>query len=140
MLVWPSQIGSSPQYGERPRGRAVDDGVCGSRYGCFTSLVADVLGSRTGTMSVLSSGDSEIGPFAFTRGLRLSLEIASCRYAFGVDHSHMLITTLRSRPCGRSGFAKGSSPAAMRSVQSANRASAFFGPSRPRVTAMLFRA
>ena len=49
----------------------------------------------------------------------------------GVDHSHMLITTLRSTPCGRSGLAKGNSPAAMRSVQSANSDSALSGPSRP---------
>src|ERR1700693_5529164 len=48
----------------------------------------------------------------------------------------MLITTLRSRPCGRSGLAEGSSPAAMRSVQSANSVKAFFGPSRLRLKAI----
>src|SRR6476646_9346582 len=73
-------------------------------------------------------------PFALTRGLRLSVEIASWRYALGVDHSHMVITTLRSTPCGRSGFATGSSPAAMRLVQSANNDSAFCGPNRLSVT------
>src|SRR5260370_1039377 len=48
----------------------------------------------------------------------------------------MLKTTLRSTPCGRSGLANGSSPAATRSVQSANTDSAFFGPRRPSVVAM----
>jgi hypothetical protein len=52
----------------------------------------------------------------------------------------MLMTTLRSRPCGRTGLANGSSPAAMRSVQYANKARAFLGPSLPRVTAMLLLA
>ncbi len=50
--------------------------------------------------------------------------------------SHIVITTLRSIPCGRSGRAKGSSPAAMRSVQSAKSESAFLGPSRDSVSAM----
>src|SRR5207237_4551477 len=53
-----------------------------------------------------------------------------------IDHSHMLMTTLRSTPWGRGGFSAGSSPAAMRSVQSANSANAF-GPNWPRVRAML---
>ena len=54
-----------------------------------------------------------------------------------MSQSHMVITTLRSIPCGRSGLAKGNSPAAMRSVQSANSASALFGPSRESVRNML---
>ena len=40
-------------------------------------------------------------------------------YALGSAQSHWVITTLRSIPCGRRG-AGGTSPAAMRSVQSAN--------------------
>jgi hypothetical protein len=33
------------------------DGVCGSRTGCSTWLAACVMGSSTGTKSLLSSGD-----------------------------------------------------------------------------------
>jgi hypothetical protein len=42
----------------------------------------------------------------------------------GVAQSHKVMTTLRSTPCGRGGFDAGSSPAAIRSVQSANNANA----------------
>ena len=49
----------------------------------------------------------------------------------------MVITTLRSTPCGRCGFSNGNSPAAMRSVQAANRDSALSGPMRDSVSAML---
>ena len=52
----------------------------------------------------------------------------------------MLITTLRSTPCGRSGLAKGSSPAATRSVQSANCFSARSLPMLPSVSAMFVMA
>ena len=38
----------------------------------------------------------------------------------GSDQSHWVTTTLRSRPCGRDGLKAGNSPAAIRSVQSAN--------------------
>ena len=41
------------------------------------------------------------------------------------------MTTLRSIPCGRSGLANGSSPAAILSVHFARLASVNFGPSRP---------
>src|SRR6266436_2050717 len=58
-------------------------------------------------------------PFALRVGLRRSVETSSWRYAFGSAQSHSVMTTLRSRPCGRGG-AGGSSPAAVRSVQSAN--------------------
>jgi hypothetical protein len=51
----------------------------------------------------------------------------------GVAQSQRLTTRLRSTPWGRSGVAAGSSPAAMRSVQSAKRASARGAPSRPRL-------
>src|SRR5215471_166089 len=90
MVVWPSQIGSSPQYGDRPRVSAELEGVAGSRYGCLICVAVLVTGFSTGTMSVLSSGDPYTRPLALTRGLRLSVEMASCRYALGVDHSHMV--------------------------------------------------
>src|SRR6266850_7421758 len=66
-------------------------------------------------------------PLGLTVGLRLSLAISSCRYAFGVAQSQSVITTLRSTPCGRDGFVAGSSPAAIRSVQSENNANARLG-------------
>src|SRR6185437_783488 len=53
-----------------------------------------------------------------TVGLRLSVEISSCRYLSGFDHSHQVTTILRSRPCGRGGVLFGNSPLATRSVQS----------------------
>src|SRR6266581_8197681 len=48
LLVWLSQIGSSPQYGEGPIGASFEDGVFGSRTGCFTSVAALRSGSRIG--------------------------------------------------------------------------------------------
>ena len=36
MLVWLSQIGSSPQYGDGVMGFCLDDGVFGSRTSIFT--------------------------------------------------------------------------------------------------------
>src|SRR5262249_18891656 len=66
---------------------------------------------------------------AFTVGLRLSVEISSCKYALGLLQSHKLTTMLRSIPCGRDGVAAGNSPAAIRSVQSPNNPLALFGPS-----------
>ena len=60
-----------------------------------------------------------MAPFAFRVGFRRSVETSSCRYAFGSAQSHSVMTTLRSIPRGRGG-AGGTSPFAMRSVQSAN--------------------
>ena len=51
-------------------------------------------------------------------------------YAVGRLQSQSVRTSLRSMPCGRCGCAKGSSPAAMRSVQSAHSASPRSGPTR----------
>src|SRR5690242_5609962 len=69
-------------------------------------------------LSVEYSGDPYNGPYALTVGLRRSEEIRSCRYLSGFDHSHDVMTTLRSSPSGRGGLAFGNSPLAMRSVQS----------------------
>src|SRR5271169_2685735 len=55
MLVWLSQIASSPQYCDVPTGFSFDDGVFGSRTGIFTRVVLLVSGSSTGKKSVLSS-------------------------------------------------------------------------------------
>ena len=44
-----------------------------------------------------------MGPLAFTVGLRLSVAISSWAYVFGSAQSHIVMTTLRSRPCGRAG-------------------------------------
>src|SRR5689334_3510468 len=71
-----------------------------------------------GILSVEYSGEPNNGPLALTVGLRRSDEIRSCRYLSGVDHSHDVTTTLRSSPSDRGGFVFGSSPLAIRSVQS----------------------
>ena len=69
-------------------------------------------------LSVEYSGEPYSGPLALTVGLRRSDEIRSCRYLSGVDQSQAVTTMLRSTPGGRGGLAFGSSPLAMRSVQS----------------------
>ena len=56
MLVWPSHAGSLPQYADGPLGSEAEDGVCGSRQGCWICVAMCFTGSSTGTMSVLSSG------------------------------------------------------------------------------------
>src|SRR3954469_21502666 len=99
---------SSPQYGEACKGFP-GPGVFGSRTGIFTLVAVCRTGSSTGTKSVLNSGAPYSSPLALTDGLRLSVAISSCRYAFGVAQSHSVITTLRSTPCGRCG-ALGNSP------------------------------
>ena len=79
MLVWLSQIGSPPQYGDGVIGLAFEEGVFGSRTGILTWVALWVTGSRTGKRSVLSSVAPTISPLAFTRGLRLSVETSSWR-------------------------------------------------------------
>src|SRR5438093_1385763 len=59
------------------------------------------------------------GPFAFTRGFRLSEATLSARPSAGVPQSHIVTTRLRSTPFGLGGAEWGSSPFAIRSVQSA---------------------
>src|SRR5258708_1346406 len=54
-LVWLSQIGSAPQYGDGAIGLFFVEGVFGSRTGTLISLAVCRTGSRTGTKSVLSS-------------------------------------------------------------------------------------
>ena len=125
-LAWLVQIASSPQYG---------DGCAGgvlrlARRLRIAHLQLDL--RRRCASSDRRPACSRRWPRArrrsvrsrFTVGLRLSLAISSCRYAFGSAQSHIVTTTLRSRPCGRGGAAAGSSPPAMRSVQSAHIASA----------------
>src|SRR5712691_2887385 len=53
MLVWLSQMGSSPQYGDGAIGLSFEDGVLGSRTRCLTSLTELPTGSRIGMKSVL---------------------------------------------------------------------------------------
>ena len=79
MLVWLSQIGSAPQYGDGVMGFCFDDGVFGSRTGILTWVALWFTGASTGNRSRLSSVAPKIGPLALTRGLRLSVEISSCR-------------------------------------------------------------
>src|SRR5258708_39871036 len=109
MLAWLSQIASPPQYAEGCSGLS-GPGVFGSRTGIFTCVARLCAGSRTGTESVLSSGDPYSIPLALSEGFRLSVEISSCRYALGLAQSHSVMTTLRSTPCGLGG-AGGNSPA-----------------------------
>src|SRR5688572_23973191 len=52
-----SQIGSAPQCGDGAIMFTFVDGVAGSRTGCRTCVAVCVTGSRTGTKSLLSSGD-----------------------------------------------------------------------------------
>ena len=59
----------------------------------------------------------------------MSVAISSCTIAIGSPQPHIVITTLRSTPCGRGGSG-GTSPAAMRSVQSAKSCSARSRPIR----------
>ncbi len=56
MLVWLSQITSSPQYGDGCKGFCFDEGVFGSRTGILTCVALCFAGSSTGKRSVLSSG------------------------------------------------------------------------------------
>ena len=57
MLVWLSQIGASPQYGDGPRRLSLDEGVLGSRTGILIWPAELGAGSNTGTKSELSSGE-----------------------------------------------------------------------------------
>src|SRR5437762_5185888 len=79
MLVWLSQIGSGPQYGDGVVGFWCDEGVLGSRTSILTCVALCFTGSSTGKRSVLSSVAPKIGPLACRRGLRLSVETSSCR-------------------------------------------------------------
>ena len=70
-----------------------------------------------------------MGPLAFTRGLRLSVDASSWILPISSVHSHWVSTRLRSSPRGRGG-AGGTSPLAMRSLQSANMRSPRSRPKR----------
>src|SRR2546427_7588200 len=78
-------------------------------------------------------------PLALRLGFLLSVAISSCRYALGSAQSHSVMTTFRSTPCGLGGVG-GNSPAATRSVQSANIGNARSGPSCARPLIMLLPA
>src|SRR5207253_7726931 len=122
IALWTSlrlvQITSSPKYGEGSSTGPAARGVFGSCGGTESTDVFDVVGSRTGVFSVLISGELNTRPFAFTVGLRRSVTARSCMYVFSSPQFHSVMTMFRSRPCGRDG-AGGTSPAAIRSVQSA---------------------
>src|ERR1041385_2364665 len=89
-----------------------------SRTGILKNDTLFVFGSRIGMLSVEYSGESNNWPPGFTVGWRRSDEMRSCRYLSGVDHSHSVMTTLRSMPCGRGGSDFGRSPLAIPSVHS----------------------
>src|SRR5262249_34470022 len=48
VLVWLSQIGASPQYGDDAIGLSFEDGVFGSRTGCLISVAVLCTGSSIG--------------------------------------------------------------------------------------------
>src|SRR5256885_2760326 len=52
MLVWLSQMRSSPQNGDGSIGLCFDDGVAGSRTSIFTCVALCFTGSSTGNWSV----------------------------------------------------------------------------------------
>jgi hypothetical protein len=56
MLLWPSQIGLSPQYGDACIGSFAAEGVPGFVTGCLIWNARCFTGSSAGTRSVLSSG------------------------------------------------------------------------------------
>src|SRR5262245_52313323 len=113
------QMFSLAQYGDGLRVGPDATGVLGSCGGTFSVEVFDVVGSSTGVLSVLISGELYTMPFALTVGLRRSVTARSWRYVLSVPQFHSVMTMFRSTPAGRGG-AGGTSPAAMRSVQSAN--------------------
>src|SRR5439155_24774460 len=55
MLVWLSQIGPGPQYGEGSIAFAFDEGVLGSRTSIFTCVALCLTGSSAGNRFELSS-------------------------------------------------------------------------------------
>src|SRR6516165_10258622 len=55
VVVWLSQMGSAPQYGDGSIAAVFEVGVLGSRTGCLISLTELCAGSSTGRKSVLSS-------------------------------------------------------------------------------------
>ena len=57
MSVLLSQIGSAPQYGDGAIALPLDDGVFGSRTGCWSTPAVWFTGSSTGMTSVLSSAE-----------------------------------------------------------------------------------
>ena len=131
LLVCASQIGSSPQYGDGPIGASFEDGVLGSRTGSFHFRGGVVLRVQDrdeirallrGPVELAVGVDRGFAPV----GRDLVVEIGG-----GPTQSHRVRTTLRSMPCGRVGCANGSSPAAIRSVQSPNSLNASGTSSRP---------
>ena len=116
---------SLPSTARLPWDWFFEDGVAGSRTGIFTSLLMLSTGSRIGTRFELSSGEPYSGPFALTVGWRLSVAISSWRYSFGLAQSHELMTDVALHALrARVGREAGSSPAAIRSVQSPNNSNA----------------
>src|SRR5262245_35341112 len=125
LLTRVSQMRSPPQYGDgcsasRPAAWPGPrlSGISGALTGALKGVAVFSTGSRIGRLSELYSGDPYSGPFAFTVGKRRSLEMRSWRYCFSFIQSRSVTTMLRSTPCGRGGLANGSSPLAIRSVQS----------------------
>src|SRR3990172_1519678 len=118
-LVLLVQILSAPHTGEGCSGAPATTGVSASRTSAVNVVAVFVFGSSIGYSSVLSSGAPYSGPLALTVGLRQSVPVRSCRYAFSLDQSQMVATMFRSMPAGRGGLLAGSSPRAIRVPQSA---------------------
>ena len=125
------QTASAPKsrHGLNPSVVNIDGTVDGSsRSGIL------IISERCAAVSVTSRKSLPMstpysGPLALTRGLRLSVAISSCTKATLSPQFHIVMTTLRSTPCGRGG-AGGASPAAMRSVQSTSMSRARPRPKR----------
>ena len=120
MLVWLSQIGSSPQYGDGAIGLSFEDGVFGSRTGIFTcvALCCDRVEDREEIRALLGRAvDRAVG---VDRGIALVGRDLVVQVVLGPGpvpqrDDDVALDALRPRR-----LRAGSSPAAIRSVQSAN--------------------
>src|SRR6185436_20838128 len=111
---------SEPHHREGGFGGGNRDGTSerACLVGISTSLVSFVSGLSI-TRVPWPADTAYKRPLAFCHGFCLLVETWSCMNEWSVPQSHMVMTALRSMPCGRGG-ATGVSPLPMRSVHSEN--------------------